>query len=383
VGGIAREKNDWMNMVPNGETTAKNSADLTRDDGFKWRLYVEGTRSNYINHYVSFARQNTNTYLRLGKELENMMTAAQQAGIQRAYSTVLEMTEWLWSGGGQFLDLRGHFQEGQQLLTQAVNAARLLGDRSQEERLFGQLGRAWMALRDWPAAAKYFEQALILAKEIGDREGEASHLGHLGQLQLQQDNLLKAADCFQEAIKIAREIREPQMVGRLWASLGLFKLRNQMSVGYSQERIVEAIEDFKNAVAIARETGDHRGEASHLGCIGRAYELMASMKLSLPPFVGGSPYPGEDAARYERYQKQLEQADQESYLTSYEYYSGALSIAGEVGDEQMQERLHGDRARVGHEANLPFVGGTEDIDVNIWMRNQRPPYTGHVPGRRQ
>lgn len=372
-----------MTMAPNGgENAAKISAERTIDDGVNWRSYVEGTRNKYINRYASFAQQDTNNYARLEEELANVMNAAQQAVIQRAYGTVLEMAKWLWSSGGQFLDLRGHIQEGLQLLTQAVNAARLSEDKRQEEHLLGQLGRAWMALKNWPTASEYSEQALTIAKEIGDRQGEASHLGNLGQLQLQQENQLKAADHFQDAIKIAREIGDRQMEGRLLGSLGLVKLRNQMSVGYTRERMIEAIEHFKSAVAIARETDDRRGEASHLGSIGGAYELMASMNVSLPPFVGGSPYPGEDADRYERYKRQLEQANQESYLEAYEYYSHALSIAQEIDDKQTQERLHGDRARVGPKANLPLFSNSGDINMNVWMRNQKPPYTGHVPGTR-
>jgi tetratricopeptide (TPR) repeat protein len=299
--------------------------------------------------------------------------------IQRAYGTALEMAEWLWSSGGQFLDVRGHIQEGLQVLTQAAKAADLLGDKTREERLLGQLGRAWMALRNWRTAAEYFEQALTIAKKIGDQQGEASHLGNLGQLQLQQENPLKAADYFQDAMRIATEIPDPQIVGRLRASLGLVKLRNQQLIGYTLERMIEAIELFKSAVTVARETGDRRGEASHLGCIGGAYELMASRNLSLPPFVWGSPYPGEDADRYERYKKQLERADQESYLEAYEYYSDALSVASEIGDEQAQEKLHGDRHRVGSKASLPLCS-SGDVNYNIWSRNAS--YTGYVPGTR-
>ena len=368
-------------MASDGDRSAKNSTERAIDDGVDWRSYVKDTHSKYINRYVSFAQQDTNDFTSLEKELANLMNAAQQALTQRAYGTVLEMAEWLWSGGGQFLDLRGHVQEGLQLLTQAVNAARLLEDKSQEERLLGQLGRAWMSLENWPTAVEHFEEALTIAREIGDRQGEASHLGNLGQLRLQQKNQQQAADHFKEAIKIAKQIRDRQMEGRLWASLGLVKLRNQMLVGYTWERMIEAIEHFKHALEIARETADRRGEVSHLGSIGGAYELMAAMNVSLPSF-GGSPYPEENMERYERYQKQAEQANQENYLEAYEYYSHALSIAREIGDKQTQERLEEDRYRVGPKANLPLFSGGRDINMNTWMRNQKPTYTGHIPGTR-
>jgi tetratricopeptide (TPR) repeat protein len=359
-----------MTMALNNENTNKNSAKWTTDDGVNWRSYIEDTRGNYINRYASFAQQFTNNFSRLEEELANLMNTVQQAVIQRAYNTVLVMAESLWSSGGQFLDLQGHMQEGIQLLTQALNAARLLEDKRQEERLLGQLGRAYMALMNWPAAVKNLKQALTIAKEIDNRQGEASHLGNLGQLQLQQENQQKAADHFQEAIKIVREIGERQIEGRLLASLGLVKLRNQMLVGYTWERMIEAIELFKSAIAIAQEKGDRRGEASHFGSLGGAYELMGSKNVSLPPFLGGSPYPGEDAERYERYRKQLEKANQKSYLEAYKHYSHAFVIAKEIGDVQMQDKFDDERVRVGYIVNLPLFPGTGEINSNIWMRNQ-------------
>ena len=379
---MTRRKLTEAKGTRNAENAPKNPTGWTLDDGMDWGSYVGGTRSRYITRYATFAQQNTDNHSGLEEELANMMNVVQQAGVQQAYGTVLEMADWLWSKGGQFLDLRGHFQDGLQLLTQAVDAARSLGDKSGEERLLGQLGRVWMALENWLLAAEYFEQALTIAREIGDGQGEASHLGNLGQIQLQQRNLQDATNQFQEAIRIARKIGDRQMEGRLWGSLGLVTLRNQMSVGYTREATIEAIEHIKRAIAIAQETGDLRGEASHLGSIGGAYELMGSMNVSLPPFVRGSPYPGEDEARYDRYKTELEQANQKSYLEAYEYYSHALSIAQKIGDEPMQARLHDDRARVAPGAKLPVFPGSGDINMNIWVRNQKPPYTDYVPGTR-
>jgi hypothetical protein len=116
---------------------AKKSAEWAMDDGVDWRSYVEDTRSKYITRYVTLAQQNTANHSFLEEELNNMMNVAQQAELQRAHGAVLDMAKWLWSSGGQFLDLRGHAQEGLQLLTQAVDAARLLEDKRQEGSLLG------------------------------------------------------------------------------------------------------------------------------------------------------------------------------------------------------------------------------------------------------
>jgi len=77
------------------------------EDDAMWQSYVAATRNKYINFYAAFAQQYTNDYRRLEEELPNMMNAARQTMNQRAYQAALGMAEWLWSGGGQYLDLRG------------------------------------------------------------------------------------------------------------------------------------------------------------------------------------------------------------------------------------------------------------------------------------
>ena len=261
-----------------------------------------------------------------------------------------------------------HMQEGLQLLTEAAKAAQLLGDERQEERLLGQLGRASMALRNWPEASDYLGRAFVIAAEVGDLQGKASHLGNLGQIQLELKNPQEAASHFQDALRIAESIPDPQMVGRLQASLGLAKLRSQMETGYSWDRMREAIELFQTALKIARETGDRRGEASHFGCLGNAYELMGSMNVSLPPFVGGSPYPMEEENRRTRYREDLERANQESYLEAFEYYSAAFSMASQIGDVAARESFQADLWRTGRLAGLDMMSGG-GVNWNTWMRN--------------
>lgn len=347
---------------PGPENQSKTSTDWSPGDGIDWQSYVTATRGKYISRYVTLAQQNTHDYPRLEEELANLLNTAQQAWDQRAYDKLLEMAEWLWSGGGQFLDLRGDAQVGIQLLTQALEAARLLGDKRQEGRLLGQLGRAWMARRKWPRSAKYFEQALEIARQTRNRQEEASHLGNLGQIFLEQEDKTKAAEYFYAGMKLARKIRDRQMAGRLEASLGLVKMLN-----YTRGSIDEAIEHFRNAIKIARKTRDRRGEASHLGSLGRAYELLGQHGLSLPPFVSG-PYPEQDDDRRTRYYKEVEQANRKMYFKAYQYYEQALMIANDIQDRSMQARFRGDRLRVGARGGFPmFPDG--DINWNIWMRN--------------
>jgi tetratricopeptide (TPR) repeat protein len=349
-------------MLQNAEDTALDPAAWTMDDGVNWGSYVQDTRNNYIVRYAAFARLNTRDFSSLEREMANVLNAAEQASVQQADDKLLEMADSLWIGGGQFLDLRGHAQYGRVLLTQAVNAARRLGDETREEHLLGQLGRAWVALGDLENAAQNFEQALVLARELGNQDGEASHLGNLGQIELQEGNKHKAAKCFGEAVTIAKSIGNRPMEGRLWASLACLKL-----VQDTRKGTIEAIADLREAIEIAKEVGDRRGEASHLGSLGRAYELLGVRALSLPPFVGG---PYLDSGESE-YRKALERANREAYYRSCQYYGDALTVAAEVNDLELERRFRGDRHRVAKIAEF-WTDSSGAPAWNTWARNPRP-----------
>lgn len=344
-------------------TNTKYMAEWTPGDDVNWRSHVEATRTRYVTRYLDFAQRNTKTYSKLETELPNLMNAVQQASAQQQYDSILKMAQWLWSDGGQFLDLQGHFREGTQLLTQAVDAARHLGGKGEEHRFLGQLARAAIALRDWPTSAQHLGEALAIARESGDRQGEANHLGTLGQVQLERNQRSKAEASFRAALEIAQEIGDRQLEGRLWASLGLLKFEN-----FNRAGLIEAIENFEKGIAIARETGDRRGEASHLGSLGRAYELIGLGSLALPEFVSG-PYPHDNEVRHRQYSEDLQRANQESFFYAYESYEKALWIAKEIRDRQMQARFRADKSRTASEGKLPLWHASEEIDKNMWYRN--------------
>ena len=348
-------------------TKTKDLGEWTMGDAVNWRSHVEATRTRYVSRYVDFAQRNTNRYAELETELPNLMNATQQASAQQQYDSVLKMAQWLWSDGGQFLDLQGHFREATQVLTQAVDAARELGGKGEEHRFLGQLARASIALRDWPTAAQHLSEALAIARENGDRQGQANHLGTLGQVQLEENQRLKAEASFRAALEIAQEINDRQTEGRLWASLGLLKFENCHRAG-----LIEAIENFEKGIAIAQETGDWRGEASHLGSLGRAYELIGLESFALPAFVSG-PYPHDNEVRHQQYSMDLLRANQESFYYAYQYYSKALRIAEKIKDRQMQLRFRADMSRTASEGHLPLFHTSEEIDSNIWFRNHPSP----------
>ena len=106
---------------------------------------------------------------------------------------------------------------------------------------------------------------------------------HLGQV-------AKAIEYYEQALAIAREIGDRRGEGADLGNLGL---------AYSAlGQVAKAIEYYEQALAIAREIGDRRGEGADLGNLGMAYSALGQVAKAI------------------------------------EYYEQALAIAREIGDRR-------------------------------------------------
>jgi tetratricopeptide (TPR) repeat protein len=153
---------------------ADYSRALAREAG-EWEML----RSAHLAHYVAYVQRYTRDYAALEAELANLMAAAEWSWQSGENNGVLDLAQWLYVGGGEFLDLQGHAREAVRLLAWAAEASRALGDRRGEGADLGTLGNAYSALGEVARAIEYYEQALQIAREIGDRRGEGNRLGNL------------------------------------------------------------------------------------------------------------------------------------------------------------------------------------------------------------
>jgi len=182
---------------------AEYSRELARAAG-EW----EGLRDGHLAHYVAYAEEYTRDYPALEGELANLMAAAEWSWESGENQGVQALVDWLYVGGGEFLDLRGHGREAVRLLGWAAEAARRLGDRRGEGNRLGNLGNAYSALGEVGRAIEYYEQALAIAREIGDRRGVAFRCWNLGLLYEESDPA-RAAELMQVCVDYEREIGHP------------------------------------------------------------------------------------------------------------------------------------------------------------------------------
>jgi tetratricopeptide (TPR) repeat protein/transcriptional regulator with XRE-family HTH domain len=104
---------------------------------------------------------------------------------------------------------------------QALTISRQVGSQRTEAIHLSNLGNAAMALGDSERAAEYHQQALLLSRIIGDRPAEGTYLNNLGALCIAQGNFEPAIQYYEQALAISREIGNPQTEGADLGSLGV------------------------------------------------------------------------------------------------------------------------------------------------------------------
>jgi tetratricopeptide (TPR) repeat protein len=254
-----------------------------------WQAFFQQKRSQYIDQWVTYVRLYSRDHAELEAELANLLSSAEQASEIGDNHNILALVQLLCTGDEAFLDLRGHMSESVRLLPWAVDAAHALGDKREEGRLLGSLGLCWWALDKPGNAIDCYKQALALAGEAHDRQTEGRHLGSLGVVWATLMDSRLAISYYKEALAIAREVGDRQAeeshlgaLGLVWAEEGMGKpAEAQFANGTAAPYFQKAIQYYQQALAIAREIGDRRGEGSQLGNLGNAWRYLGEVSRAI------------------------------------------------------------------------------------------------------
>jgi tetratricopeptide (TPR) repeat protein len=209
---------------------------------------------------------------------------------------------------GSASDALGDWDGSIRLYRESLEKARVLKDREREGRTLGNLGLVYMMVGDHNQAKINLEKALAIAREVGDRQAEGRHLGSLGLISSGYNSIAY----FDQALEIARASRDRDGEISHLGCLGVAWLQNGENLANIRENLanMEALMNhpnilmrntrpdgslpeglsarfarlrlespyasplqraanyFQEAVIIAREIGDSRAEARHLGNLG-------------------------------------------------------------------------------------------------------------------
>ena len=235
----------------------------------------------------------------------------------------------------RYLETGGHYADAVTIHGHARQAARLLGDRAAEATALTNLGIISWRQGRYQQAVGYHRQAMAASVEIGDRIGEAIALANLGIVYERQGRYDRRRSATGRALALCREAGDRPARPARWAtsarSPGGRALRGgrqlvpagpgpvpeigdrtgeasalpDLGLAYQQlGRYEQAVDCYRQALALFHESGDRTGEAEALNGVG-------SIMLST-----GRP----DEARAQ--------------------HTAALTLASQIGDAYEQARAH-------------------------------------------
>jgi DNA-binding SARP family transcriptional activator len=160
---------------------------------------------------------------------------------------------------------RFRLEEASGHLTRSLELLRLVGDRGGEARTLNSLGLVLTARRCYEDAGACLDRSLALFREGGDRRGEGHVLNNLGDLYRLLGRYDEAVACLEGDLAICRELGDRRGEAITLSNLG--------EVHRDRRAGAEAFDHHHQSLAICRELGDRRGQGLNLDGLGEALRL--------------------------------------------------------------------------------------------------------------
>jgi DNA-binding SARP family transcriptional activator/tetratricopeptide (TPR) repeat protein len=160
---------------------------------------------------------------------------------------------------------RFRLEEAANHLTCSLELRRLVGDRHGEAQTLNSLGLVLTARRGYEDAAAYLEHSRVLFRAYGDRRGEGQVLNNLGDLYRRQGRYDEALACLQGDLAICREVGDRRGEAITLCNLG--------EVQRDRHCAQEAFDHHHQSMAICQELGDRRGQGLNLDGLGEVRRL--------------------------------------------------------------------------------------------------------------
>jgi len=174
------------------------------------------------------------------------------------------------SGEGQALGNLGFayvflkdYSQALNYLQQWLTITQETQNRQSEILALGNLGTVYISLQDYPQAINYFQQALTIAKEINSRQTEEFSLVNLGTAYFFLRDYPQAIKYQQQALILAQELKNRQQEGEAYNHLGM----TYFALG-DYTKTIEYQQQYLN---ISQELKNRQGEGKALGNLGNAY----------------------------------------------------------------------------------------------------------------
>jgi tetratricopeptide (TPR) repeat protein len=232
---------------------------------------------------------------------------------------------------GVIYRMLGRMKYALEFLEKALQIYTEEGNHLGQGRVLNDLGRVFVDLGNEKQAQNNYEQALYLYQQQEYLPGEGSALNNLGWVSITLGQSMQAQKYYEQALSIFREIGDRIGEGATLNNLG----RVYEDLGQGEQ----AQAYYEQALSIFREERDRKGEAWSLNNLGKVYRKLKQYEQSLQYLEQALQIRREIDRRGEgRTLKNLGTVHEKlgNKQQAMHYYQEALKIAQEIEDHEGQ-----------------------------------------------
>ncbi|HYY99568.1 MAG TPA: tetratricopeptide repeat protein, partial [Pyrinomonadaceae bacterium] len=251
---LIKQTPDGQRLAVAGLTRDLAKARLSRDPRAK--TFRPRFVSRFVRHAESHKRPTAVNLNALEAEKDNLLGAMDVA---------YEMEDWIsvsriMFGIGEFLFIRGYWDEAIRRGEQAVAAARWSDNVKRVLLHSNNIATIRMSRGEYKEARPIWEQALAYYKEAGSEYEAGISLNNLGVLADREGDYTQARRLYEESLEIDKKLGNQSGVATDLSNLGI--------VAYEQGDYAKARRLYEESLEIKRKVGDQSGIASSLYSLG-------------------------------------------------------------------------------------------------------------------
>ncbi len=222
----------------------------------------ERIRARAAEYFLHYVRENLEHYEKLELELENALGIMNWLYDNGKWALFVQFAKALTQDGLRgFLALRGYWNEQARILRQAIDAARMLGDKEYQAECHHNLGVTCQELGDYDEAEKQYEHSLRMWKELDHPYGLAATVHEMGRLSARRGRYTVAEDYYRRSLAIKEQINDQVGLAATLECLGgLEAERGQYEKAYAYyQRALEIAQESNNKLnlmVVLHDLGD-------------------------------------------------------------------------------------------------------------------------------
>jgi predicted ATPase/transcriptional regulator with XRE-family HTH domain len=174
--------------------------------------------------------------------------------------TATDHYAWLLNYQGRLAYLQGYYPQARFALEESLYLFERLEAKLGIAEVFNNLGFMAENQADYENATTFYEKSLLIRRELGDQNRLAANLNNLGNLAARQGDYKRAVRHHEEALAIYQAIGDKWGIGVSFNSLG--------NVAENQADYNAANRYYRDSLFVRREIGNKQGIANSLNNLG-------------------------------------------------------------------------------------------------------------------